>query len=342
VKDATRVIRAGLPQPAANEPFMPGPTFAAPFHLPGDPADAEYEYTRYGNPTTARLEAAIGELEGGEAVVFASGMGAVAAAYAVFGGRPKELPGDAYMGSRHLAEHLGEQGTLIWLETPANPTLEITDIAAAVQAADGPVAVDNTTATPLGQRPLELGATLSVASASKALTGHSDLIMGYVATRDPEVAERLRQWRILAGAVAGPFESWLAHRSLATLELRTARQQVNALAVAEAVGARGVPVRYPGLPSDPGHEPAARQMSRFGCVVGFDLGRREAAERFLSRAELVWEATSFGGVVTTAERRARWGGDPIGEGFIRFSAGCEDAEDLVADVEQALDASAQA
>ncbi len=342
MKDATRVIRAGLPQPAANEPFMPGPTFAAPFHLPGDPAEAEYVYTRYGNPTTARLEAAIGELEGGEAVVFASGMGAVAAAYAVFGGRPKELPGDAYMGSRHLAEHLPQEGSLTWLETPANPTLEITDIAAAVDAGDGPVAVDNTTATPLGQRPLELGATLSVASASKALTGHADLIMGYVATRDAEVAERLREWRILAGAVAGPFESWLAHRSLATLELRTARQQENAIAVAEAVGARGIPVRYPGLPGDPGHELASRQMSRFGCVVGFDLGRREAAERFLDRAELVWEATSFGGVVTTAERRARWGGDPIGEGFIRLSAGCEDAEDLVADVEQALDASAQA
>ncbi len=177
---------------------------------------------------------------------------------------------------------------------------------------------------------------------SKALTGHADLIMGYVATRDSEVVARLREWRRLAGTVAGPFESWLAHRSLATLELRTARQQANAVAVAEAVGARGIPVRYPGLPSDPGHELAARQMSRFGCVVGFDLGDREAAERFLERAELVWEATSFGGVVSTAERRARWGGDPIGEGFIRFSAGCEDARDLVADVEQALDASAQA
>ena len=275
--------------------------------------------------------------------MFASGMGAVAAAYAVFGGRPKEVPDDAYMGSRHLAEHLADEGSLVWLETPANPTLEITDIAAAVEAADGPVAVDNTTATPLGQRPLELGAALSVASASKALTGHADLIMGYVATRDPEVVERLREWRSLAGAVAGPFESWLAHRSLATLELRTARQQDNAVAVAEAVGRPRHPRPLPGPAQRPrprAGRPPDEPLRLRGRLRPGRRARRPSAS--WSGAELVWEATSFGGVVTTAERRARWRGDPIGEGFIRFSAGCEDAEDLVADVEQALDASAQA
>jgi cystathionine gamma-lyase len=159
-----------------------------------------------------------------------------------------------------------------------------------------------------------------------------------VAARDPERAERLRGWRGESGGIAGPFEAWLAHRSLATLELRLERGCANAAAIAELlaehVDVRSV--RYPGLPGDPGHEPARRQMRRFGTIVSFDLGSRERAERFLGRAELVTEATSFGGVQTSAERRGRWRGDEVPEGFIRLSAGCEATEDLVADVEAAL------
>ena len=130
--------------------------------------------------------------------------------------------------------------------------------------------------------------------------------------------------------------AWLAHRSLATLDVRLERGEANALALAELLEGRVEGLRYPGLPSDPAHELAGRQMSRFGTVLCFDLGSLERAQGFLGAAQLVTEATSFGGVLTTAERRGRWGGDDVPEGFIRLSAGCEATDDLVADVEQAL------
>jgi cystathionine gamma-lyase len=234
---------------------------------------------------------------------------------------------------------------LLWLETPSNPGLDVCDIAALAteaHAAGALVAVDNTTATVLAQRPLALGADLSVASDTKALTGHSDLILGHVAARDAGLLERLRTWRSRFGAVAGPMEVWLAHRSLGTLELRLERQSANALRLAERLRTHPAvrAVRYPGLPSDPAHSVALRQMSRFGSVLSFTLDDRAAAERFFAATTLVSEATSFGGLHTTAERRARWGGDPVPEGFIRFSAGCEAIEDLLADLERGLDAAA--
>jgi cystathionine gamma-lyase len=200
--------------------------------------------------------------------------------------------------------------------------------------------VDNTTAGPLLQRPLDLGATYSLTSATKQMSGHADLMLGYVATRDRERAQALRDWRRDAGAIPGPFEVWLAHRSLPTLAVRLERACDNAMAIARLLASRDdvEGVRYPGLPSDPGHEVARRQMSGYAMVVSFDLGSEERAERFLAAARLVTDATSFGGVQTCAERRARWGGDGVPEGFIRLSAGCEDTADLLADVEQALDA----
>jgi cystathionine gamma-lyase len=271
------------------------------------------------------------------------------------------LPEDGYPAVRELAELLDgvevrttptnavpeslEGITLVWVESPSNPGLDVCDVravCAAGHAAGALVAVDNTLATPLGQRPLELGADFSVSSDSKHSTGHSDLILGHVAVHDPALAQELDAWRRLSGAVPGPFEAWLAHRSLATLDVRLERQCATALALAELLVARpGVEhVRYPGLPDDPAHAVAARQMSRFGSIVAFDLGTRERADAFLARCELVAEATSFGGVHSSAERRARWSGNDVGEGFIRFSVGCETASDLLADVEQALAAAA--
>jgi cystathionine gamma-lyase len=199
--------------------------------------------------------------------------------------------------------------------------------------------VDNTLATPLGQRPLDLGADFSVASDTKALTGHGDLMLGHVAARDPELAAGIRFWRKTVGAIPGPMEAWLAHRSLATLQLRLQRQDANALAVAEALRDRPEvsALRYPGLPGDPSHEVAARQMRRFGCVVSFTLRDEASAERFLGSLRLVMQATSFGSVHSSAERRGRWGGDAVEPGFIRFSAGIEDTADLVGDVLQALE-----
>ena len=366
--DGTRAVHAGLPEPRQGTPLIPGPTFAAYYHLEGDPAGSDYVYGRYGNPTWTAYERALGELEGGSAVAFASGMAAASAVLLPLlrPGDALVVPADGYMAVRSLATgHLAERGVdvrlvpadeqpgedilsgarLVWLESPSNPGLEATDIAAAAErahAAGALVAVDNTLATPLGQRPLELGADFSVSSDSKHLTGHGDLILGHVAVRDHARAEALVAWRTQSGAIPGPFEAWLAHRSLATLELRLERQCGTALALAERLLFRDdvAAVRYPGLPADPAHEVARRQMTRFGTVVSFTLERRARAEAFLSACRLVAQSTSFGSVHSSAERRARWGGDDVAEGFIRFSVGCEDADDLIADVERALDLSA--
>jgi cystathionine gamma-lyase len=226
---------------------------------------------------------------------------------------------------------------LVWLETPSNPELEITDIAAAARlahAAGAWVAVDNTTATPWLQKPLQLGADFSVCSDSKAMCGHSDLLLGHVAT-SPELISGIDRQRTLTGGIVGPMEAWLALRSLATLPLRLERSCANALAIAEFLSSR-CEVLYPGLKSHPGHAVAAAQMTHFGPVLSLTLESQKAAEEFLGRAELITQATSFGGISTSAERRGRWGHDAIAPGFIRLSAGCEDVEDLLADVEQAL------
>ncbi|MFK8908268.1 cystathionine gamma-lyase [Streptomyces sp. YS-3] len=370
--DGTRAVRAGLPDPVAYEPSLPGPVFAAHFHLPGE-AVGPYTYGRDTNPTWTHLERALAELESpdvpAEAVVFASGMAAISAVLLSHArvGDAVVLPDDGYQALPLVREQLAAYGVevrvaptagdaqlgvldgaaLLWIETPSNPGLDVCDIRRLARAAHDTgalVAVDNTLATPLGQRPLELGADFAVASGTKGLTGHGDLLLGYVVCRDPELAARVRRWRKVVGAIPGPMEAWLAHRSLATLQLRADRQSANALAVAEALARRPEVsgVRHPGLPSDPAHRQASAQMRRFGCVVSFDLPDRAHAEWFLAALRLVDDATSFGGVRSTAERRGRWGGDKVAEGFIRFSAGAEDTADLVADVLRALDEAAGA
>jgi cystathionine gamma-lyase len=341
---------------------------AAPFHLAGDPASSDFVYGRYSNPTWVGFEAALGELEGGEAVLFASGMAAVAAVLLPSLGEGDRLvmADDCFFSARWIAgEQVAARGVevqfapgttdafveaaagaaMAWIETPSSAGLGVTDIAAVAEAVHGGaglLVVDNTLGTPLAQRPLELGADVSVASATKHLSGHSDLLLGYVATRDAGRVEATRLWRTQTGAIPGPFEAWLAHRSLATLALRLERQCATALALASMLAARDdvAEVRYPGLPEDPGHEVARRQMNGlYGSVLGFDLGTEARAQAFLSACELVFEATSFGGAHSSAERRARWGVDDVPEGFIRFSVGLEDPEDLLADVESALGAS---
>ncbi len=365
MRDETLVVRAGHPPASPGAAFLPGPVFAAPFHAAGDPASSPFTYGRFHNPTWSAYETALGELEGGIALVFGSGM---AATTAIFGSvlRPGDvviLPAESYYTTRVLARgYFTEMGVetrlvptvgglnpaelpgvkLVWLESPTNPGLDACDLEASAVIAHGAgalVAVDNTTATPLGQRPLDMGADFVLASDTKSITGHGDLILGHVATRAGEWADKLRTWRTQTGSVPGPFEVWLAHRSLSTLALRLERQCDNAGAIARFLASRPevVRVRYPGLPGDPSHAVAKRQMRRFGPVVSFELPGRAEAERFLAACRLVGEATSFGSVHTTAERRARWGGDAIGEGFIRLSAGCEHIDDLLGDIAQALD-----
>ncbi|MFE1479554.1 cystathionine gamma-lyase [Streptomyces sp. JUS-F4] len=365
--DGTRAVRAGLPEPEQFEPTLPGPVFAAHFHLSGDPV-GPYTYGRETNPTWTHLERAIGELEApGEEVsttVFASGMAAITAVLLsqVRSGDAVVLPDDGYQALPLVREQLAAYGVevrtaptggdaqpallngakLLWIESPSNPGLDVCDIPRLVEAAHAAgalVAVDNTLATPIGQRPLALGADFSVASDTKGMTGHGDILLGHVTCRDPRLTADVRRWRKVVGAIPGPMEAWLAHRSLATLQLRIDRQCTTALTLAEALAKRAevTGLRYPGLPTDPSYAVAARQMRRFGSVVSFELADRETAERFLSALRLVDDATSFGGVRSTAERRGRWGGDAVAEGFIRFSVGAEDPEDLLADVEQALD-----
>lgn len=245
---ATRVVHAGLPAAEQGTPFLPGPVFAAPYHLIGPSDASRYGYARYANPTWSGYEDAIGELEGG-------GEGAAGCHARV--GRDAIQPGPRRARRRRARRRAHAAGALL--------------------------AIDNTLATPLLQRPLQLGADLSITSASKGLTGHSDLVLGYVVAADPARAEALRHWRGLTGAIAGPFETWLAHRSLATLDVRHERQCANALALAEALAARSDVrgVVYPGLPGHPAHALAACTYGgeRFGSVLCFDLETEARAQR---------------------------------------------------------------
>ncbi|MER7051120.1 MULTISPECIES: cystathionine gamma-lyase [unclassified Streptomyces] len=369
--DGTRAVRAGLPEPVKHEPTLPGPVFAAHFHLPGEPT-GPYTYGRDENPTWTLLERAIGELEAPgqddvETLVFASGMAAISSVLfsQLRAGDAAVLPDDGYQALPLVRAQLEAYGIevrtaptggdaqldvldgakLLWIETPSNPGLDVCDVRRLVEAAHARgalVAVDNTLATPLGQRPLELGADFSVASGTKQLTGHGDVLLGYVAGRDAGAMAAVRRWRKIVGAIPGPMEAWLAHRSIATLQLRVDRQNATALKVAETLRTRPeiTGLRYPGLSDDPSHTIASRQMLRYGCVVSFTLPTRTRADRFLEALRLVDDATSFGGVRSTAERRGRWGGDAVPEGFVRLSVGAEDPGDLVADLLRALEESA--
>lgn len=347
---ATRVVTAGIAAPVQGEPFLRGPVFAGPYHAAGEVAEVGHVYGRMTNPGFERYEEALGGLDGGRSVVFASGMAAATAVLQTLLG-PGDLlvaPNDGYPGVLQYArEHLATRGVgvrtvpttdeaigraakgaaLVWIETPANPGLQVLELGATITAcreAGAKVVVDNTLATPLRQRPLDAGADLVVSSDSKHLTGHSDLILGHVSGTDADLVEQLRRWRTLAGAVPGPFEIWLAHRSLGTLDVRLRRQEAVAVAVHAALSAREDldDVRYPG----------------FSSVVGFDLGGMARARSFLGALELVAEATSFGGLHSSAERRDRFGDGQVGPGYIRFSAGLETPADVVDDLMRALDA----
>lgn len=360
---ATQVIHAGLSDATQGKPFIEGPTFASTYHLSGATDNAEHQYARFSNPTWHTLEAALSELEGGETVIFPSGMAASAAIMSslVVTGDTIVLPADGYFATRAYAEEfLVPNGIrvklvattsllefdydgikLVLVETPSNPLLDVVDIkalAAKVHRAGGLLAIDNTTATVMGQRPLVLEADICVSADTKALNGHSDVVFGHVAAKESSLIDRVRLWRKLAGNIPGPMETWLVQRGLATLDVRLDRMVKNAQQIAEFLARNEAVnwVRYPGLPDDPAHAVAKQQMDHFGFIVSFDLGTEQRANAFLRAASLIFEATSFGGVHTMAERRARWGTDDVPEGMIRLSVGCEHIEDLLAMLEQAL------
>jgi cystathionine beta-lyase/cystathionine gamma-synthase len=333
-----------------------------------------YDYSRVANPTRSALQECLASLEGAEhGIAFSSGLGAtttimhlvnpgerVVCVNDVYGGvyrmfsqvyEPKGYLFDyvpAPEVSTSLADHLDEKTRLVWIETPTNPTLNIVDIRAAAEAAHAAgalVVVDNTFATPYLQQPLSLGADIVVHSLTKYLGGHSDLIGGFAATNDPTIAERLLFLQKSLGAVPGPFDCWLVLRGLKTLAVRMRQHCENARTVVEFLtgNPRVEKVLYPGLPDHPGHEIAARQMRDFGGMVSFLTETEEEAVQLVARTKLWLLAESLGGVESLIEVPARMthastANAPFAapRNLVRLSVGIESADDLVADLAQAL------
>lgn len=326
-------------------------------------------YSRSGNPNRTALESALAVLEGGvSALAFASGQAATASILQVLAtGDHVVLPDDLYHGMRHLVkEIMGRWGLLatfvdmtdlraveeailpqtrlIWVESPSNPRLKIADIeriAGLAHAAKAMCAVDNTWATPIWQRPLELGADLVMHSTTKYLGGHSDVLGGAVILKDITWAERLRAIQTLSGAVPSPFDCWLLLRSLPTLPVRVRTQTETAGKIAEFLSQhpRVELTHYPGLPANDGHDVAARQMRGFGAMLSFQVrGGQSEAMAVAAKVQLFTRATSLGGVESLIEHRASVEGadSPTPTNLLRLSIGLEHADDLMADLAQAL------
>jgi len=346
-RPATIAVTSGRPAHQPDNPLNEPLTMASTYVAGGD-----LEYGRYGNPTWAAFETALGDLEGGRCLAFASGLAAVSTILDLVGQGAKVVaPRHAYLGSIGQIADLEARGritaelvdvtdteavvkacadaALVWLESPTNPALEVAEIApivAAAHEAGAYVVVDNTFATPLLQRPLSLDADLVVHSATKFIAGHSDVLLGAVVTRDDQLHDVLKKRRDMIGATPGTFETWLALRGLRTLHVRLERAQANAaelvrrLADHPAVGE----VRYPG----------------FGAIISIVLAEGAMAADLLTRKTTLWvHATSLGGGESTFERRRRWKTEPatIPDGLVRMSVGIEDVDDLWDDLASALD-----
>ena len=354
------LVSAGRPEtPGAplNVPVVP----ASNFELEGDRVYARDS----GSPGWEALEEIVGGLEGGEAVAFSSGMAAAAAVFDQLAtGAEIVLPDDCYHGVAELARVGEEKGQwrvkrlavddtagwlaatadadLLWLESPSNPLLTVADLAAicaAPRKAGAILAVDNTFATPLNQRPLEMGADVSMHSATKFIGGHSDLLGGLLITGRSESLERFRESRTLGGATPGALEAFLAVRGLRTLALRLEKAQENAGRLAQWLDSHGAVehVRYPGLESHPTHAVAAAQLGGYGAVISFDVADGETADAVCRSTRLIRHATSLGSVESTMERRAaNPGQEHLPPGLLRLSVGIESVEDLRSDLEQAL------
>jgi cystathionine gamma-synthase len=334
---------------------------ASTFHAGGARGYARTE----GTVTWAAFEEAIGELEGGHAIAFASGMAAVSAVLERLPIRARVVhPTVSYLGVRRLLGSMAEgrlepvavditdtsaviaacdRAELLWIETPTNPLVGIADLEALARGARerGVVTVvDNTFATPLLQRPLEHGCDVVVHSATKLIGGHSDLLLGVVVCREESEARSLREVRGRTGATPGALEAWLGLRGLRTLPVRLERAQANALELAQRLREHPTVRRvfYPGLEDDPGHALATRQMEGFGTMLAFEVeGGATAADAVCGGVRLLTRATSLGGVETLLERRAAHAGEEhIPEGVVRVSVGCEHPEDLWEDLAQAL------
>ena len=344
-----------------NVPIVPASNFRA-----SATGGAGREYSRDdGTPGWEAFEELIGDLEGGSAVCFSSGMAAIAGVLELLPvGARVVVPRDSYTALRALLEDGAAAGgrwsvrtvdmtddaelaaavrdaDLVWLETPSNPLLDVVDIAAVAAAGGALVAVDNTFATPLLQNPLALGADFVVHSATKFIGGHSDLLLGVVVCRRPADTARLVRRRMVAGATPGALECFLALRGARTLAVRLRQAQESAGELARRLAAHPAigRVRYPGLPDDPLHERAARQMRGFGAVLSVEVGDADTADAVCAAVRVIAHATSVGGVESTIERRAKLPGqEHVPAGLLRISVGVEHVEDLWADLAAALPA----
>ena len=349
MRPATKAVHLGRPPHEPDQPLNTPITMASTYVAGG-----ELEYGRYANPTWTAFEDALGGLEGGRCLSFASGLAAVATVLDLVGhGEKVVAPRHAYTGSvmqladleargritTHLVDTTDTEATvaacadasLVWLETPSNPAMEVCDVPAIARAAHEAgayVVVDNTFATPMLQQPLDWDADLVVHSATKFIAGHSDVVMGALVTRDEELYAVLKGRRDLLGATPGPFEAWLALRGLRTLALRVEKAEANAQELVRRLGERPdvLEVRYPG----------------FGAMVSVVLATGELADLAQHSTELWVYATSLGGVESTIERRRRWKAEAatIPEGLLRLSVGIEDVQDLWDDLSSALDRAA--
>jgi cystathionine gamma-lyase len=358
------LIHAGTERAAgrpATHPLVPASMYVS----WGEPQPGR-GYGRESNPGWEALEAALGGIEQAEAVVFASGQAASTALMLALAEERKRivLPADGYYGARVLADMLRPYGiepvhvdqqdltavetelttapSVLWAETPTNPLLRVSDLARLgelANAAGTPMIADNTVATGVLQRPLDWGAAASLCSLTKASSGHSDVLLGAVVSRDAGLLAGVRRWRTIGGGIPGPFEAWLALRGMKTLPLRISRQSRTAQAIAEHLAAhpRVRAVHYPGLLTGPAREIVARQMpSGSGPLLSFELDTARMADTVVAGSALVLPATSFGGVESTWERRARWASETAPDGLIRLSVGVEPACDLITDIDNAL------
>lgn len=332
---ATIAVTAGRPHPGPDAPLNEPVEFASALTAGGS-----VEYTRHDARNSRAFEGVLGDLEGGHAVAFASGMAAITAVLEVLKPATVTRPDVMYSGTRAVLEQRGlpPGPDLTWVESPSNPDLRVSDIAA-LAAGPGVTVVDNTFATPLGQRPIALGADVVVHSVSKFLSGHSDLILGAVVCRDLALAEQFRRYRELGGAIPGPMEAWLALRGVRTLDVRLRRAAASAAVIAARLADHGLDVIWPGLPQHPDHALAVRQMDIITPVIALiPQGGPEEAER-ICRSTSIWRhATSLGGVESTLERRRRHAleSDQVDPALIRLSVGIESVEDLWTDLSAAL------
>jgi cystathionine gamma-synthase len=364
----TVAVSAGRPEHVVDAPLNPPVVFASTYVGAHDTNAAKIGYGRYGNPTWQTLERAIGALEGGRAITFASGTAAVHAVLELMPtGGVIVVPQSCYLGVAEAidlrAASYGWQvrrvniadttevltaadgADVVWIESPSNPMIEVADLPTLGKhlSPSSLFVVDSTFATPQLQRPLDSGADVVLHSATKMLSGHSDVVLGALVTRadDAPTFEGLDAIRRSFGASPGPMEAYLALRGLRTLPLRLAQAQASAQILAERLVAheRVQRVRFPGLVNDPSHDVAQRTMSGFGALISIDLADARSAEAFIDACSLWVFATSLGGVESTLERRRRWESElrSIPEGLVRLSVGIEHVEDLWPDLAQALD-----